>query len=305
MPSKLYDGDRTASGFWYFANRNIPKAFTKISYDHDILPWVAEHQKKHRVLLLRRDKKTPLLWKVLANKYQGQLEFAERRDRKAKASLMLGLEPGDKKDSKVLLYPAGSINPIVYPGIKKLDSLSKFLDSVLDGTADLSSIIEETKAEEFVLDETELEIERKQEAQRMALLHGGYTDLIDFEKALLAEGGGAGYHDTHGYGGVMGSIPEHMKKKPSASASTASTSSDATPSATEAPEPVVEDEIKDVKEEEISEQVVLEVVKDHDSVEGSQCKSASSGQDASGGCAVRIKSTPSSRLLLTPARRCQ
>lgn len=99
-------------------------------------------------------------------------------------------------------------------GISKFDSLSKFFDSVLDGTADLSSIIEETKAEEYVIDEKELEIQRKQEAQRIALLHGGFNDLIDFEKAIK-DGAGAGFHDTHGYAGGIGGIPEHLKKNPS------------------------------------------------------------------------------------------
>ena len=95
------------------------------------------------------------------------------------------------------------------------------MDSVLNGTADLSSIIEETKAEEIVIDEKELEIERKQEAQRIALLHGGFTDLIDFEKALL--NGGADYHGSHGYGGGMGGIPEHLKKQSKAGTPAATT----------------------------------------------------------------------------------
>lgn len=42
-------------------------------------------------------------------------------------------------------------------------------------------------------------------------MHGGFTDLIDFQKAMLA-GGAADYHDTHGYGGMMGDIPESLKK---------------------------------------------------------------------------------------------
>ena len=59
-------------------------------------------------------------------------------------------------------------------GILKFDSLSKFFDSIIDGTADLTIANEEAKKEEFVPDESELEIQRKQEAQRMALAHGGF-----------------------------------------------------------------------------------------------------------------------------------
>lgn len=59
-------------------------------------------------------------------------------------------------------------------GMNKLDSLSKFFDSIIDGTANLEIANKEAAEEEFVPDETELEIERKQEAQRMALAHGGF-----------------------------------------------------------------------------------------------------------------------------------
>lgn len=93
-----------------------------------------------------------------------------------------------------------------FVGLNKMDSLSKFFDSIIDGTADLTVLNEEAKAEEFVPDATELEIEKQQEAQRIALAHGGFADLIDFEKAVK-EGAGADYHDVHGYPGMMGDVP--------------------------------------------------------------------------------------------------
>ena len=169
------------------------------------------------------------------------------------------------------------------------------MDSVLDGTADLASIVEETKKEEFVVDETELEIERKQEAQRIALMHGGFTNLIDFEKALM-DGAGAGFHDSHGYGGMgMGGIPANLKKPSNAGVKSSNTASSATakttsttpgsassdttatpqkedeaaekppaaPESVKVPAPVVEDKQKPVGEE-ILDQVVLEVAKDQD-----------------------------------------
>jgi len=226
---------------------------------------------------LRKEKKTPLLWQALANKYYEQIEFGVHLDRKGKTAVSLGLEAGEKKVSKVLLYPAGSTNFVRFHGVQKFDSLSKFLDSVLNGTADLSSIVEETKAEEFVMDEAELEIERKQEAQRIALLHGGFTSLIDFEKAIKE--GGAGYHDSHGYMGVMGGIPEHLKKKPAADSASSETTPEkedkaaqepvTPPESAKAPEPVVEDkeqdaEVTPTEEGDIPEQVILEVAKDRD-----------------------------------------
>ena len=91
-------------------------------------------------------------------------------------------------------------------GIQKHDSLSKFFDSVLDGTADLTIVNKEAAAEEFVPDEEMLEIERKQEAQRIALAHGGYSDIIDFEEAIK-NGAGADFHQKHGFPGMMGGPP--------------------------------------------------------------------------------------------------
>jgi protein disulfide-isomerase A6 len=211
-PPVLYEpAERTASNFFYFVTRGIPKAYTKLYQVDDIPGWIRDNTQKHRALLLSKDKKVPLLWQVLANKYSGtDLAFASHRDRKGKSSVEMGFEMGGPKEPKVLLYPIGSDTPTHYQGIHKLDSLSKFFDSVLEGTANLTQIIEEAKAEEFVVDEKDLEIEKKQEAQRIALLHGGYTDLIDFEKAI--KNGGADYHDSNGYGGMMGGIPEHFKK---------------------------------------------------------------------------------------------
>ena len=43
----------------------------------------------------------------------------------------------------------------------------------------------------------EQEIERKQEAQRLALLHGGFSDIIDFENVIKEHG--TDFHGAHGY----------------------------------------------------------------------------------------------------------
>ncbi|KAG5219345.1 Thioredoxin domain-containing protein [Salix suchowensis] len=188
-----YDaGERTASAFFYWTSRRIPNTVTKLYHVEDIPGWVE---------------------KVLGNKYQGQLELASHRDRRGKSSVKLGYEAGEKNQAKVLVYAAGSTKPVRFEGILKHDSLSKFFDSVIDGTADLTVANDEAKSEEFVPDEEELEIQRKQEAQRIALAHGGFSDLIDFEKAIK-EGHGADFHDTHGFPGMMGDVPYAKKKEP-------------------------------------------------------------------------------------------
>ncbi|KAJ7746738.1 hypothetical protein DFH07DRAFT_924219 [Mycena maculata] len=219
VPPMTYDGkERTASAFYYYATRRLPVSFTKLYHPEEIMPWIEKVSHvsnrietvseiprqtidEKRTLLLTKDKKVPLLWQVLANKYQGQLTFGHHRDRKGKeGSVALGFEVGEKNQSKVLVYSPGSTTPFRYEGLNKFDSLSKFFDSVIDGTADLTVINEEAKAEEEPeLTEEEAQVQLKQEAQRMALLHGGYSDLIDFEKALL-NANAANYHDTHGFG---------------------------------------------------------------------------------------------------------
>jgi hypothetical protein len=136
MPPVLYNQERTATGFWYFATRGIPNALEKFHYVEQIPGWVegvrinnpfllksttliSFIQKKHkyRALLLTKEKKVPLLWKVLANKYSGtDILFGTHRDRKGKSSIEMGLEAGGKKEAKVLLYPIGSTTPVRYQG---------------------------------------------------------------------------------------------------------------------------------------------------------------------------------------------
>ncbi|TFK75049.1 hypothetical protein BDN72DRAFT_955384 [Pluteus cervinus] len=244
QPAEFDGADRTASAFWYFATRRIPNLVNKLYSVDQIEPWARKHKDsgKTRLLLLTKEKKVPLLWLTLANKYTGKEDtgheviFASHRDIRGKSSVELGYEAGEKKDSKILVYPPGSDKAIRYQGINKFDSLSKFLDSILDGTADLVVANEEAAKEEFVPDEKELELEVKQEAQRIALLHGGFTSLIDFEKAIAE--GGANYHDTHGYGGMMGgSLKDFAKKDDKAAKAESKSAESETPQSSKAAEP--------------------------------------------------------------------
>ncbi|KAI0040474.1 thioredoxin-like protein, partial [Auriscalpium vulgare] len=209
-PTVPYDSpERTASGFYYFATRRVPNRNQKLYRHEQIEPWVQQHSDKDRVLLLSKNKDVPLLWKVLANKYRDNFEFGSHRDRKGRTSVKLGYEAGSKKESKVLVYPAGAAKPVLFEGLLKYDSISKFFDSIIDGTADLSAANEAAKEEEFELSEEEQEIERKQEAQRLALAHGGFTDMIDFEEAVKKYG--MDFHDSNGYGGMLSDMPKKKK----------------------------------------------------------------------------------------------
>ena len=94
----------------------------------------------------------------------------------------------------------------------KLDSMTKFFDSLLDGTADLEELNAAAAAEEFVPDPEELEIEKQQEAEMLKLAHGGFSNMIDFEAAV--KGGSAkDFHQKNGYPGMMGGAPVGMSQE--------------------------------------------------------------------------------------------
>jgi protein disulfide-isomerase A6 len=56
------------------------------------------------------------MWKVLANKYRDDFAFANHRDRKGKSSEALGYDAGTQKESKILVYPAGSAKALLFEG---------------------------------------------------------------------------------------------------------------------------------------------------------------------------------------------
>lgn len=206
-PIEYTHGERGASAIYYWVTRNIPHGVKKLYNFEEIQPWLEENKDKDRAFLLNNGKHIPILWQVLGNKYKDNFKFSIHRDRQGRSSEKMGFERSKWGSSKVLFYPAGSMDYVLYEGIQKFDSLSKFFDSVIDGTADLRVVNEEAKNEEFVPDEKELEIQRRQEAQRIALAHGGFNDLADFEKAVLS-----GYNPHGpghaGYPGMMGEMPK-------------------------------------------------------------------------------------------------
>ncbi|VDC05190.1 unnamed protein product [Peniophora sp. CBMAI 1063] len=223
MPPKLYDLPQEMSGsaFFYWAERNVPHENRKFYHIDDIKSWIAdpEEGRRPRVLLLTRAKTVPLVWQVVANKYRDDFKFASHRDRKGRSSVAMGFEAGGDKDSKILYYPPGSTMPIRFQGILKTDQISRFLDSIIDGTVDLTTVNAEAAAaaEEYEPSEEEEEIVRQQEAQRIALAHGGFEDLIDFEEAIKQYG--PNFHGAHGAGAhMLGDMPKKKKAAESAEA---------------------------------------------------------------------------------------
>lgn len=159
IPPMTYDAaERTGSAFFYWASRRVPSVVKKLYNVDDLEPWIEQSASspKPRALLLTKAKKLPLLWKVLANKYSDNLDFASHRNRKGKGSKALGYE--EIEDSSiVLIYSPGETRAVRYRGEAKLEPLSNYFDTIVDGTADLSVPEEpertsEAEADEAVID---------------------------------------------------------------------------------------------------------------------------------------------------------
>jgi len=178
-PAVDFDGPtRTASAFFHWASRLVPNNIKKLNGHDDITNWASKKVSKPRALLLNKDNKAPLLWQVLSNKYGQDIQFGSHHDPKGKTSVSMGLKTGKKKSSsKVAIYLVDSTVPILYQGLNKFDALSKFFNSVLDGTADLKVADEEVKAGEVVPNEEQ----QKQEAQY------GFAYSGDFQNAVKNE----------------------------------------------------------------------------------------------------------------------
>ncbi|KAK0188384.1 hypothetical protein F5146DRAFT_932995 [Armillaria mellea] len=149
IPPITYDApERTASAFFYWASRRVPAVVKKLYNVDDLKPWIEQSASspKPRALLLTKAKKVPLLWKVLANKYSDNIDFASHRNRKGKGSKSLGYE--EKEESSiVLVYPPGETRAVRYDGGKtKLEPLTEYFDAIASGTADLSLPEEPTVA---------------------------------------------------------------------------------------------------------------------------------------------------------------
>ncbi|KAH8810443.1 disulfide isomerase, partial [Flagelloscypha sp. PMI_526] len=130
-----YEGERTSSGFFDFTSRRIPNKNKKLYKVEEIKPWIEKTTSKPRALLLNKGKKMPLLWSVLAHKFEGKVDFATFFDMKGKGHKSLGYEWKEK--SKLLLFAEDSSEIFEYDGLLKLEPLSEFFSNVLSGEQSL------------------------------------------------------------------------------------------------------------------------------------------------------------------------
>jgi len=169
LPPVEFQSERTAGSFFRWISNGIPTRYKTLASVDDIQNWVKTNKKKPRAILLTKDKTTPLLWKTLANKFGDRFSFAHHVDANGKGSTALGVEPGQKNPSKVLIYAPRSTDPARYEGATKYDALSKFFDSVLDGTADLKVVKSQPKEAIIVEEKTEKTIPVEVESDQVVL----------------------------------------------------------------------------------------------------------------------------------------
>ena len=131
-----YNGERTAKAIHDWTARRVPTLVKKLKEVTDIAPWVEsvravipssvvpshvltcppslQDTTKPRLLLLTKDKKVPLLWKVLANNFRKKLSLGVHKDQDDEAAGALGHAPTGK--SMVLVFPEGETRAVVYEG---------------------------------------------------------------------------------------------------------------------------------------------------------------------------------------------
>ena len=71
---------------------------------------------KPRAILLNTSTKIPLLWKVIANKYNHRMKFGSFHDDGGSYFGGLGVEDNSKSDKRVVFFGAGSTDPVLYEG---------------------------------------------------------------------------------------------------------------------------------------------------------------------------------------------
>jgi len=142
-----YNDERKAGAIFNYASNNVPDVIKRLSNSESITAWAEKKPEKPRALLLSKDKKVPLLWKALGNRYSHKMEFASAEDKKGNTLKALGLTVGEeKKGSKVVIYAPDSAEPVLYDGVNKYVPLAQFFRSVMDGSADLTPAKEEEAA---------------------------------------------------------------------------------------------------------------------------------------------------------------
>lgn len=85
-------------------------------YSLTLIFYVLQEPTLPHALLLTSKPKAPLLWKVIANKFNKQIGFGASKDADGATAKALGVADATGKESRVLIWPAGATEPTVYKG---------------------------------------------------------------------------------------------------------------------------------------------------------------------------------------------
>ncbi|KIJ55097.1 hypothetical protein M422DRAFT_23749 [Sphaerobolus stellatus SS14] len=204
-PPLEFDGTRTSSSFFYWASGAVPGKMERSQTAKGVLDIVRKNPGKPKAVLMNKSNKTPLLWKVISQKYGDKITFVNCRDRKGKESANLGFEITDKKHKLLIFGPNGE-EPILYEGIMKYATLSDYFDEVLAGKVDLShaafeaqqAVFKAPAAEETAAPKAAEESEEEEDNDEIRIGESGYRGFNPHEGVDLDEliklGGGFNPH---------------------------------------------------------------------------------------------------------------
>jgi len=137
-PPIEYRGERTSKALFSWAMGQIPHGIRRIKTKSEITKWVGQAIDKPHAILLNTSTKIPLLWKVIANKYNHRMKFGSFHDEGGSYFGSLGLEDNSRSDNKILFFAPGSTEAVLYEGVLKRKEMSEFIVSVIKGTVDLT-----------------------------------------------------------------------------------------------------------------------------------------------------------------------
>ncbi|EIW75123.1 thioredoxin-like protein [Coniophora puteana RWD-64-598 SS2] len=129
-PETYNSGERTAGPITRWAGRAVPDKVKDIKKTDDVNKWAQDNIDLPRALLINKDQKPPLLWRVLGNNYRKRIAVAHHRDADDETAKALGLE--SDKATKVVIYQPGSTEPTLYDGATKYEALAKHFKAIVE-----------------------------------------------------------------------------------------------------------------------------------------------------------------------------
>ncbi|KAG8920087.1 hypothetical protein FRC00_010504 [Tulasnella sp. 408] len=130
-PPHDYRGERKSGAIIEYMTSEVPNRAAVVKGHAQVEPWLKKEPSLPHALLLTSKPKAPLLWKVVANKFNKKIGFGASKDTDGATAKALGLAEATGKESHILIWEAGATKPTVYKGGMKYDALVKHFESLL------------------------------------------------------------------------------------------------------------------------------------------------------------------------------